>query len=260
MAYDSKTLRMNATDLLNAHQAYVNNQYGEYVKEKNAYDSYLDTKTRSEAIADIESKKQNADHGWLTGALGGAATGAMAGFMAGGPWGALAGGIGGGALGLGAGLSNKSAADSQAAADEAKIRSEPLGQVTTPSQLGNGLMDPQLWSSVTNLAGVAGKVGGSFNKSSPSSPGPSGQGRDTGEAPNLGNYSLSSPASSAPMSEPPKGGFDLQGGGNLTPMTAKNTVTSAGALNPGQDVFNSGNGSSLSPEQMAMLKSLGYGG
>lgn len=155
MADPSSTLRQNIGDLISAHQSYLNNQYDTYVQQRDAYQQYIDTHTRAEAIANDEAQKHQADQGWWQGALGGAATGASAGAAAG-PWGALIGGVAGAGLGIAAGLSNKSAVDKQVAADEARVRTEPLGAVTSQQFGGNGLMDPKTWAAAQGLSGAIG--------------------------------------------------------------------------------------------------------
>jgi hypothetical protein len=162
MVYDSNALRMNTTDFMNRHQAYVDNQYAEYVKEKNAYQDYLDKKTRAEASAEVESQRHQADSGVLTGLLSGAGIGASLGSIVPG-WGTAIGAGIGGLAGLAMGLTNKGSANSQADAAERKIATEPLGSVVAPEITGNGLMNPQAWAAASGLAGVIGKVGSGFN-------------------------------------------------------------------------------------------------
>ena len=154
----STNLRMNITDLLSAHQSYINQDYANYVNDKNAYQRYIDMNTRAQAIASVESQKHQADSGQLTDTLQGAGAGASLGTAILPGWGTAIGGLLGAAGGFIGGTLNKNSADSQAAAAEAKINSEPLGQVMAPDITGNLPMSAQAWAAATGLANTAGSI------------------------------------------------------------------------------------------------------
>jgi hypothetical protein len=147
------TLRKQASDMIAAQQAYVNQQYGDYQKEKAAYEEYNDAQTRSQLAADAESQRNN--HKWWKSALKGAGTGATTGSMISPGWGTLIGGlvgaVGGGIYG---------GVDQHKAGDEykkymSKVNSAPLGELTQ-ADIGGGGLTPEDWMLMNSLGKLAG--------------------------------------------------------------------------------------------------------
>ena len=166
MAYSYQTanapVAQNSEQFLAGHQAYIDNQWQNYLQEKDAYKKFNDMNARSqyEAEAESEYQQQSSTNAVGLSSLSGGLSGASIGTSISPGWGTLIGAIVGTGAGLVEGLGNKSAAKKQY--DAAMTKGE-YGNVasfagTDPNITGWGAGAKQIFGQSSQIAGLIGQA------------------------------------------------------------------------------------------------------